>query len=140
MPRFNIRIYGLWLKKESGILVSEEMVHGEQVIKFPGGGLEYGEGTIDGLKREWKEELNVEIDVERHFYTTDFYQPSAWDDSQVLSIYYRIKPLEPPVIPYNNGTEHFYFLPLNRRLKELLSLPIDKAVAQKLVAGGSRIG
>ncbi len=79
------------------------------------------------------EELNVEIAPDHHFYTTDFYQPSAWDNSQVISIYYILKPLSQVEIPYHNGTEYFYFFPLNQELIELLSLPIDKIVAERLI-------
>lgn len=46
---FTIRVYGLWLHNNS-VLLSNESVKGVQVIKFPGGGLEFGEGTIDCLK------------------------------------------------------------------------------------------
>ena len=50
---FNIKVYGLIL--ESGlILLSKELIMGEKVFKFPGGGLEYGEGLIDGLKESLK--------------------------------------------------------------------------------------
>lgn len=140
MSHFNVRVYGLWVKDGSGILVSEELIRDRKVVKFPGGGLEPGEGTIDGLKREWMEELHVEIAVEHHFYTTDFYQRSAWDDSQVLSIYYLLKPLQAPGFPYHNGTEYFYFLPLDSRLEDRLSLPIDKVVAQKLAREAGRAG
>ena len=54
--RFNVRVYGIWIH-EGRILVNEELIRGKHVIKFPGGGLDLGEGTVDGLKREWKEEL-----------------------------------------------------------------------------------
>ena len=87
--RFNIRVYGI-LINDGNILVNEELINGKKIIKFPGGGLVWGEGTKDCLKREWKEELNLDIEVGDHFYTTDFFQPSAFDNSQVISIYYRI--------------------------------------------------
>ena len=53
---FNIRVYGLILESGS-ILLSKELIMGEEVFKFPGGGLEYGEGLIDGLNREFEEEM-----------------------------------------------------------------------------------
>jgi 8-oxo-dGTP diphosphatase len=133
MKRFNVRIYGLWLDKDQ-VLVSEEHIKGQRIIKFPGGGLEWGEGTIDGLKREWLEEMDVEIEIGPHFYTTDFFQPSAWDSSQVISIYYKVQPVKPLILPYHNGQEHFYFVPVDERLQELISLPIDKIVAGNLLS------
>ncbi len=133
MKRFNVRIYGLWLDNDH-VLVSEEQIKGQSVVKFPGGGLEWGEGTIDGLKREWQEEMGLDIEVGPHFYTTDFFQPSAWDDSQVISVYYRVQPLKPLILPFNNGQEHFYFVRVTDALPALISLPIDKVVARHLLA------
>ncbi len=61
------------------------------MCKFPGGGLEYGEGTIGCLKREFREELNIEIQVESHFYTTDYFQKAQFfENTQLISIYYLI--------------------------------------------------
>lgn len=93
MYNFNIRVYGLLFNEQNQILISDEEEYGFQFSKFPGGGLEYGEGLIDGLKREFVEECNAEIEVLEHFYTTDFFIQSVFNDSQVISIYYLVKPL-----------------------------------------------
>ncbi len=132
MRQYNIRAYGLYLK-DNNVLVSEEYFDETKVIKFPGGGLEIGEGIIDCLKREFKEELAIDIDVIQHFYTTDFYQKSAYDGSQVLSVYYLVKLHEAPAFPYFNGAERFYFLPINQDLPPLTPLPIDKVVSSLLL-------
>ncbi|MBP9881081.1 MAG: NUDIX domain-containing protein, partial [Chitinophagales bacterium] len=63
---FNVRVYGLLIHNNQ-ILIVKEPIKNNQVIKFPGGGLEFGEGTIDGLKREFKEELGVDITGITHF-------------------------------------------------------------------------
>lgn len=131
MKRFNIRIYGLWIQ-DGQVLVSDELIKGQRILKFPGGGLEWGEGTVAGLQREWQEEMNVAIEVKAHFYTTDYFQPSAWDDSQVISIYYEVMPLSALSLPYVNGREQFFFMPLEDLVTQL-SLPIDKLVAKQLV-------
>lgn len=86
----NIRVYGLWLNASGEVLVSREQLGGKAYLKFPGGGLVPGEGLIDALRREWREELDKEIRVIAHFYTTDYFQPSAWDNSQVISVYYLV--------------------------------------------------
>jgi 8-oxo-dGTP diphosphatase len=89
---FNVRVYGLLINDRGQVLLSDEEEYGVQFSKFPGGGLEYGEGLIEGLKREFLEECQVEVDVLQHFYTTDFFVKSAFDDSQVISIYYLVTP------------------------------------------------
>src|ERR1700679_2554553 len=90
---FNVRVYGLLINGDNEILISDEQEYGMRFTKFPGGGLEFGEGLIDGLKREFIEECNAEVEVLSHFYTTDFFVKSAFNDSQVISIYYMVKNL-----------------------------------------------
>jgi len=88
MKRFNIRVYGIWINDKQEILVSDERIGDFKFTKFPGGGLEFGEGIKDCLIREWKEELNIDIEVGNHIYTTDYFQLSAFDQtSQIISIY-----------------------------------------------------
>src|SRR5258707_428143 len=93
MYQFNVRVYGLLINDNNEILISDEQEYGMRFTKFPGGGLEYGEGLIEGLKRGFIEECNAEIEIISHFYTTDFFVKSAFNDSQVISIYYKVKNL-----------------------------------------------
>ncbi len=95
MPKFNVRVYGLLINEHNELLISDEQEYGMRFTKFPGGGLELGEGLIDGLKREFLEECQVEVEVLSHFYTTDFFVISAFNNSQVISVYYKIKNLTP---------------------------------------------
>ena len=95
MSYFNVRVYGLLINSKAEILISDEEESGFQFSKFPGGGVELGEGLIDALKREFIEECETDIDILSHFYTTDFFSPSYFDDSQVISIYYLIKEKSP---------------------------------------------
>lgn len=129
--RFNIRVYGIWLN-DGQVLVNEELIRGRKVIKFPGGGLEWGEGIADCLKREWKEELGLEIDIVSHFYTTDFFQASAFDDSQVISIYYLVSGTVPATITNHVSGEKTYWLPLQQVNATSFTLPIDKVVGDLL--------
>jgi 8-oxo-dGTP diphosphatase len=92
---FNVRVYGLLLNDNDELLVSDELEYGMRFTKFPGGGLELGEGLIDGLKREFMEECNLEIEVVGHFYTTDFFVKSAFNNSQVISVYYLVRSITP---------------------------------------------
>lgn len=130
--RFNIRVYGIWLH-EGKVLVNEELIRGRNVIKFPGGGLDWGEGIIDCLKREWMEELNLQIEVLEHFYTTHFFQPSAFDDSQVISIYYKVAGNITAPIINTMPAERTYWLPLTDITADTFTLPIDRHVGELLV-------
>jgi 8-oxo-dGTP pyrophosphatase MutT (NUDIX family) len=58
---FNIRVYGILVNEEKKVLVSDELIRGSYITKFPGGGLEFGEGTRDCLQREFMEEMNIFI-------------------------------------------------------------------------------
>jgi ADP-ribose pyrophosphatase YjhB (NUDIX family) len=129
--RFNVRVYGIWIH-EGRLLVNEEQIHGRQVIKLPGGGLELGEGTIEGLKREWMEELGLEVEVLAHYYTTDFFQPSAFDNSQVISIYYLVAAEADQVICNSEPNERTYWMPLEELSDETFTLPIDRLVGKML--------
>lgn len=134
MKPFNIRVYGL-LIHENRILVIREPFAGQLIDKFPGGGLEYGEGLTDCLKREFLEELNLEIEVENHFYTQDFFLKSRFDDSeQIIMIYYRVKPkyisefrvLDPEI-------QEIIWKELDLLSADDLTLPTDKLVVEMLL-------
>jgi 8-oxo-dGTP diphosphatase len=95
MYQFNVRVYGLLINDNDEVLISDEQEYGMRFTKFPGGGLESGEGLADGLKREFVEECNAEIEIISHFYTTDFFVKSAFNNSQVISVYYLVKNISP---------------------------------------------
>jgi 8-oxo-dGTP pyrophosphatase MutT (NUDIX family) len=91
MALFNIRVYGILIDDQNRLLVSDEFIRGNYYTKLPGGGLEIGEGTRECLKREFMEETGLDITVGEHFYTTDFFQISAFNNKdQIVSIYYRV--------------------------------------------------
>ena len=147
---FNIRVYGILLDEQKRVLVSDEYIRGNYFTKFPGGGLEFGEGTRDCLKREFMEEMNLSVDIGDHIYTTDFYQMSAFNPGhQIISIYYFARALEPikaslrlnpfefderemKMYEETGETETFRFIEWHQFSAESVSLPIDKIVASLL--------
>lgn len=147
---FNIRVYGILINKQRQVLVSDEFIRGNYYTKFPGGGLEFGEGTRDCLKREFMEEMNLPVEVGDHIYTTDYYQVSAFNPAhQLISIYYFAKALEPITAPLRSApfdfneqqlkiyaeageTETFRFVNWDDFSEESVSLPVDKIVAKLL--------
>ena len=148
-----IRVYGILVNEQRQILVSDEYIRGMYITKFCGGGLEEGEGPRDCLRREFMEEMNLRVQVEEHFYTTDFYQPSAFrQGDQIMSIYYKVKALEPITAPLRSQpfqfderemkmykemgeTETFRFINLTDFNEDCMTLPIDKIIVQMILAG-----
>ena len=144
---FNVRVYGILINEKQQILVSDEYIRGAYYTKFPGGGLEMGEGTRDCLKREFKEEMNLNVAVGDHIYTTDYFQMSAFNpDDQLISIYYFAKPLERITFSLTSSKfafteaqlkiyqdkseiETFRFIDLDDFSEEDMTLPVDKIVA-----------
>ncbi|MFB5944382.1 NUDIX domain-containing protein [Albibacterium profundi] len=90
MEHFNIRVYGILINDKNQVLISDELYHGQRFSKFPGGGLELGEGLWDGLKREFMEEFDLSIDSGNLLYVTEEVIPSAFDLSQVIGVYYQV--------------------------------------------------
>ncbi len=151
---FNIRVYGILINDEKQVLVSDEFIRGSYYSKFPGGGLELGEGTRDCLKREFEEEMNLNVEIGEHIYTTDFFQISAFNPShQIISIYYFVKALEEIRVPLRlkefdfdedqlkiyevkNEIETFRFVDWDLFSADSVTLPIDKIVAGMVKSNG----
>ncbi len=137
-PNFTIRIYGIYIK-DGNALLSKENFNGVQMLKFPGGGLEFGEGTLDCLKREMKEEFDLDVEVKSHFYTTDFFVESVFHkDTGVMSIYYLMDILntEIPigqVFKEERGEQFLVWQSLKYWDHNILTFPIDKKVAELIV-------
>ncbi len=143
MYKFNVRVYGILINEAGELLLSDEFDFNFPHTKFPGGGLELGEGTRECLVREFMEECNLKIEVLEHVYTTDFYQKSAFNDSQIISIYYHVKSLEEYVFATsdkefdfkdnNNGQQSLRWVHLSKFNEESVTLPIDKVVAHIII-------
>ncbi|GAA3949522.1 hypothetical protein GCM10022246_00160 [Pedobacter ginsengiterrae] len=142
MSYFNVRVYGLLINQDNEVLVSDEQEYGFRFSKFPGGGLELGEGLIDGLKREFVEECNAEIDVTAHFYTTDFFEKSSFNDSQVISVYYLVKEKAPLQLAFKTKIydfdekgeilQSFRWVKIENLLIDEITFKTDKTVVELL--------
>ena len=140
--RFNIRVYG-FLVDGNKVLVTDEFRLGIYMTKFPGGGLQFGEGAVDCLKREFMEELQIPVEIMSHFYTTEFYQPTTLvlSGMQLFNIYYLVKAEKPyPFkttsqlndIPALDGAQSFRWVAVNDLHPDDFTFPIDKYVVVKL--------
>lgn len=144
LTQFNIRVYAIILNDtNNAVLVSDEYQLDMRMTKFPGGGLQLGEGTLDCLKREAFEEFGQEIEIINHFYTTDFFQKAIYyEDRQLISIYYLARLKELPRFKISNkpfdygedsdGKQSFRWMKIKDIEPTLFTLPIDQKVAGML--------
>lgn len=133
---FIIRVYGLIKNSRNDILLTDEIYNDHSFTKFPGGGLQFGEGPVDCLKREFIEEFNLEIENIEHFYTTDFFQESAFHyQKQIISIYYtaKIKATNADDIISIDANVMPKWKNINQLSTDDVTFPIDKHVVTMLI-------
>lgn len=138
MQRYNIRVYGIIINEKDEVLVSDERRFDKSFTKFPGGGLEWGEGLHEGLRREIEEELGLSSKIGDLVYVNDFFQVSAFRDSdQLISFYYCVTDIDISSIPSTNHVfplqeegEKFRWISLDDLNESDFTFPIDKVVAK----------
>ena len=143
IKHFIIRVYALIINNKNEVLLSDEFRLGMKMTKFPGGGLNFGEGPVDCLKREAIEEFGQEIDVLGHFYTTDFFQKAFfYDEHQIISIYYLAKFKNKIIFKISekafdfeemlDGNQSFRWVSIKSLKQDDMNFPIDKKVVEFL--------
>ncbi|MBD3749493.1 MAG: NUDIX domain-containing protein [Sphingobacteriales bacterium] len=143
MGNFNVRVYGLLINEYQEVLLSDEEEYGKRFIKFPGGGLEYGEGLIAGLKREFLEECDLAVEIIRHFYTTDFFVESVFGGGQLIAVYYIVKAKADLKIKISHkvydfegqegkSKQSFRWVPIQQLQKDTVTFPVDQYVVELL--------
>lgn len=149
---FTIRVYGILIDKSNRVLLSDEFIRGDYFTKFPGGGMEFGEGTRECLQREFMEETGLDVNIGEHIYTTDYFQISAFNKKdQIISIYYFAHAEEPIYLETKNNpfdfephqtkdpngqSEVLRWIEWDELSEEAVSLPIDKIVVRMLKEKG----
>lgn len=130
--KINIRVYAIYLNENYELMALDEGYAGEKLVKLPGGGLEFGEGTLDCLHREFAEELNLKIKVLEHFYTQEDFLVSRFrENEQLLTIYYMVEILNLNELKIlDESIEKVKWISLQE--ENPLPLPIDKIVFEKL--------
>jgi len=140
IKRFNVRVYGLLFNAQGEVLLSDECRNGYSFTKFPGGGVEHGEGIANALMREFNEELGISISIGELFYVNDFFQASAFNpNDQIIAFYYRVYSDELDQIvcnqhdvPITQEGEQHRWLDLSDLQDDVLNFPIDRRVARLL--------
>lgn len=141
IDKFTIRVYGL-AYQEGKILLNHENIDGFQMLKFPGGGLEFNEGLIDGLRREFMEELETElVEVDHLFTNPQFIQSTFRENEQVLAVYYKVKLAQPlgrkeSIQPTRMGSQNHIssnWVPIHNLLWQELTFETDQAAMRLLI-------
>ena len=140
--RYNIRAYGILINHKKEVLLSDEYRHKRRFTKFPGGGLEWGEGLKDCVVREFYEGTQKAVEVVEHFYTTDFFQLSAFNENdQLISVYYIVKMKDEDQLKTSGklfdfkkeeGAQSLRWVPQNEISEDQMTFPVDKVVAEML--------
>lgn len=142
LQTFIIRVYGLLMSSRREILIAHEYHYDMPMVKFPGGGLHFGEGIADGLRRELVEELGVEMGVGLHFHTTDFFARSIFNPNhQIIGVYYLVEAetdldnrfREPLVHPDANGGLAFRWIGLDELRVIEMTFPTDRQALEKFL-------
>jgi ADP-ribose pyrophosphatase YjhB (NUDIX family) len=145
IQRFNVRAYFILYNDNDEILLSDELIAGKKYTKFPGGGVEFGEGIEDAIRREAIEEIGQEVEIIQHIYTTGFFVESMFrPGDQVISVYYQVQLLEAPKFRIaktkfdfdtdNHQTESFRWAKLADIHQNELSFVADKFLLKQLQA------
>lgn len=142
---FTVRVYGILINKKKQVLLVHEKLPQMEFTKFPGGGLEFYEGTEECLIREFKEETGLDVVIKKHIYTTGFFVQSAFKSNhQLLAVYYLVEPtLQDYVIELHekeiniNGKKellrffwHDIYSLVHYKVDDVLTFPVDKHVAR----------
>lgn len=128
IDKINVRVYATIVKDNKVLVLHEEYV-GEQLMKFPGGGLEFGESVLECVQRELDEELNIKVKNIEHLYTQEDFLVSKFRNSeQLLTIYYLAEMIdENELLIMDPCIEKIEWVSLETE-ENPFPLPIDKIV------------
>lgn len=132
IDKINVRVYVTIVKEKKVFALFEEYA-GEPLLKFPGGGLEFGESVIECIRREFDEELNLKIENIEHFYTQENFLVSRFrENEQLLTIYYLADIVdESDLLIRDACIEKAEWISLDVE-ENPFPLPVDKIVFEKL--------
>jgi ADP-ribose pyrophosphatase YjhB (NUDIX family) len=128
-PTIRIRAAGI-LVHEGRILLVRHEKGGRSYWLLPGGGVDFGETVAEGLKREFMEEVGLEVEVGKLVMVHDSIPPDR--HRQVLNLYFNVTCLNPDVRVTPDGVlQGARFHPL----EDLPRLTVYPAVKSQLAQG-----
>lgn len=86
MKEPRVRVAGVVVKDESVLFIKQEK-NGKEYWLLPGGGLDYGETFYNCLKREFQEELNIEIEPKEMLFLSEGIAPDL--SRHIVSVYFK---------------------------------------------------
>lgn len=122
--------------------MADEIIGPHRFTKFPGGGVELGEGLEEAIYREVKEELECDVIKIEHLYTTDFFVKSAFrNNEQLISVYYTVEikgPIREGILdestPEKRHLLSFRWIQKTELDPEIMSFPVDQFVVKRFIA------
>lgn len=86
--RPRVRVAGILIENER-ILLIEHSKNDKKYWLVPGGGVDWGESTAESLIREYKEETNLDIEVESFLFLSETIAPDK--EKHVINLYFKIR-------------------------------------------------
>ena len=83
--KVRVRTCGIYLTNNKILLVNHAL-YGRDFWAPPGGGIEFGETAAEGLKREFKEEAGLQVEVGEMIFINEFIQPPL----HAVELFFRI--------------------------------------------------
>jgi 8-oxo-dGTP diphosphatase len=87
--RLRVRACGVCVKDDSILLVNHQGISNQDFWSPPGGGIEFGEGAIDCLSREFREEAGLSVKTGNFLFACEFIQHSL----HAIELFFEVSPL-----------------------------------------------
>ncbi|KQL38813.1 NUDIX hydrolase [Bacillus sp. FJAT-25509] len=85
---FNLRVAGIWI--ENGHVLIHRLAT-DTIWSLPGGRIQFNEESHLSLKREFIEELGIEVEIDRMMWTVENFFSYKGNDIHEVGLYYKIK-------------------------------------------------
>ena len=100
--RPRVRVAGILIEDDK-ILLIEHLKKDKRYWLVPGGGVDWGESTAEALIREYNEETNLDISVEKFLFLSETIAPDK--QKHVINLYFQIKVLKNSIENMQLGDE-----------------------------------
>jgi 8-oxo-dGTP pyrophosphatase MutT (NUDIX family) len=104
-PLFRVGVLAIVVSPEGGVLLLRHRFRSGRPWGLPGGWLEPGEAPVDGMRRELREELDLDVDARKLALVT----VSGREGSPHVEIFYRLHVAVDAVPPNAEFDEHAVF-------------------------------